>query len=579
MDFKAKIKDHGPALVILIVAAVARLTLLSIKPPHFDEGVNGWFVDQMTQTGFYHYDPTNYHGPLHFYILFLAQTLLGRHIWVLRLPLALMSLATVGLTIRFDRFIGRGAALWAAAAMAVSPGCVFYGRYAIHEYWLVFSLMLGAWGLFGLWQSGERKYFWAVWTGITVAVLTKETYILHFAACLLTLPCVWVLGRLSPAGETKGAAPQKWTVVDMTLGVVLFFGCVVFFYSGGFMDPHAPMLGLKGMFAAFGDWAHTGKVGNGHEKPWFYWLTLFGHYEWPSCVGLLAALTCVLPRVPRFVWAIAAAAVALWLGFCGAAWALALGDEAAGLGHANMSRDTVWFTWPYLLLCAAFLFAVICANSRTPRFIRALAIYGIGTLVAYSIIHYKTPWCIVSLTWPFLLLFGYGVDFALKEYGMPVGVLTGTVLAANICDMVALNFWRYTNPKEPYVYVQTFSAINDLMNPLNELVARDPANYQISGNILMDSYHPIPWLLGDFTNIGYYEANSNPTKMDADFLMVDDSRVDDVEDALHDQYFTEILTLRDAQTPSKLYLNAKTFQSVFPGRKPDFLGSSPTPTP
>ena len=49
-----------------------------------------------------------------------------------------------------------GAALWAAAAMAVSPGCVFYGRYAIHEYWLVFSLMLGAWGAQGANDPGVR---------------------------------------------------------------------------------------------------------------------------------------------------------------------------------------------------------------------------------------------------------------------------------------------------------------------------------------------------------------------------------------------------------------------------------------
>jgi hypothetical protein len=76
-------------------AAAARLVLLSMKPPHFDEGVNGWFVDQMTHTGFYHYDPTNYHGPFHFYVLFLFQTLFGRHIWALRLPLALISVATV----------------------------------------------------------------------------------------------------------------------------------------------------------------------------------------------------------------------------------------------------------------------------------------------------------------------------------------------------------------------------------------------------------------------------------------------------------------------------------------------------
>ena len=60
-----------------------------MKPPHFDEGINGWFVDQMMKNGFYSYDPTNYHGPLHFYVLFLSQTLFGRHIWALRLPVVL----------------------------------------------------------------------------------------------------------------------------------------------------------------------------------------------------------------------------------------------------------------------------------------------------------------------------------------------------------------------------------------------------------------------------------------------------------------------------------------------------------
>ena len=58
--------------MIVALAAFLRLLLLGIKPPHFDEGINGWFVDQMTKNGFYRYDPTNYHGPLHFYILFLV---------------------------------------------------------------------------------------------------------------------------------------------------------------------------------------------------------------------------------------------------------------------------------------------------------------------------------------------------------------------------------------------------------------------------------------------------------------------------------------------------------------------------
>ena len=109
------------------------------------------------------------------------------------------------------------------------------------------------------------------------------------------------------------------------------------------------------------------------------------------------------------------------------------------------------------------------------------------------------------------------------------------------------------------------------MDPLNRLVARNPANYQLTGHILMDSYHPLPWLLGDYPNIGYYDNDTKPPEMDADFLMVDEARIDDVENALHDSYFTRMLTLRDAQDPSKLYLRVKKFQSLFPGRKPDFV--------
>jgi uncharacterized protein (TIGR03663 family) len=560
MDLKAKIKHHWPAFLILLVAAVARLTLLSIKPPHFDEGVNGWFVDQMTLTGFYHYDPTNYHGPFHFYVLFLMQTLFGRHIWALRLPLALMSLATVALTIRFDRFIGRGAALWAAAAMAISPGCVFYGRYAIHEYWLVFSLMLGAWGLAGLWQSGERKYLWAVWIAVTGAVLTKETYVIHFATCALTLPCVWLIGRLNRDAPREATAPQQWTAWDMALGALLFLGCVLFFYSGGFMD----IKGLAGLYQCFAAWFQTGKAGNGHEKVWFYWIELFGRYEWPSSVGLAIALLCLLPRTPRFVWGLAASAVILWLGWC-------------HIHHKTMQ----WaLTWPYLLPCAAFLFTVVCATPRLPRFIRALAIYGVGALVAYSIVHYKTPWCIVSLTWPFLILFGWGVDLATRKFGIPVAAVAAALLIANTGKMVRLNFFRYTNPRESYVYVQTFNDVNLLMDPLNALVARDPAGRQLSGNIIMESYHPLPWLLGDFSNIGYYDENTTPSKMDADFLLVDESRIDEVEKALHGQYFTKKLRLRDAMDPAELYLSVEKFRSIFPGRKPGFIPpKNPAPAP
>src|ERR1044071_9252123 len=181
---------------IVALGAFLRLLLLGIKPPHFDEGINGWFVDQMVKNGFYRYDPTNYHGPLHFYILFLCQTLFGRNVWAIRLPVVLGSIFAVFLACVFEPFAGRRVSRLAALAMAVSPGCVFYGRYSIHEVWLLIFSMLFILGVLGLWQRGTVNYLWFAGIGVTGMILTKETYIIHFGCALLAAIVAYILKLL-----------------------------------------------------------------------------------------------------------------------------------------------------------------------------------------------------------------------------------------------------------------------------------------------------------------------------------------------------------------------------------------------
>jgi len=79
-------------IAIMVLAALLRLVLLDLKAPHFDEGVNGWFADRLRETGTFAYTPDNFHGPWHFYTVFLSQELLGRNLWALRLPVVLASL-------------------------------------------------------------------------------------------------------------------------------------------------------------------------------------------------------------------------------------------------------------------------------------------------------------------------------------------------------------------------------------------------------------------------------------------------------------------------------------------------------
>src|SRR5471032_3075298 len=56
------------SVAILAVAALLRLIYLTQKPLHHDEGVNGLFLVNLFRTGYYHYDPSNYHGPSLYYL-------------------------------------------------------------------------------------------------------------------------------------------------------------------------------------------------------------------------------------------------------------------------------------------------------------------------------------------------------------------------------------------------------------------------------------------------------------------------------------------------------------------------------
>src|SRR5881296_1737044 len=244
---------------ILGLAVFLRFFLLGIKPPHFDEGINGWFVDQMVKDGFYRYDPTNYHGPLHFYILFLSQTLFGRNLYALRLPVVLASIGSVWLALKYDRLIPRPVARLAALAMAVSPGFIFYGRYSIHEAWLVPFSMMFIFGLLGLWREGTLNYLWFTGMGLTGMILTKETYIIHLGCALIALPMAYISTLIIPA-EGSAPAPPKWNSFDLAIVCLTGIGAIVFLYSGTFFHWN----GLKDLFKTFHAWFETGSTGHGH---------------------------------------------------------------------------------------------------------------------------------------------------------------------------------------------------------------------------------------------------------------------------------------------------------------------------
>src|SRR5437868_12498777 len=226
--------DWVPWLIIAL-AAFLRFFLLGIKPPHFDEGINGWFVDQVVKNGFYRYDPTNYHGPLHFYVLLLFECLFGRNLWALRLPVVLVSILCVWLIFKFEPLVGRNVSRIAALAMAISPGFVFYGRYAIHEVWLQLFSTMFILGLLGLWKFGRLNYLWCAGMGLAGMILTKETYAIHLACAILAIPALAVSCALSRVPDAK-PAKQTWRYIDLAMVLGVGAAAIIVFYSGTFLN-------------------------------------------------------------------------------------------------------------------------------------------------------------------------------------------------------------------------------------------------------------------------------------------------------------------------------------------------------
>lgn len=355
-------------------------------------------------------------------------------------------------------------------------------------------------------------------------ILTKETYIIHLAAFAAAGCLALIWDRLLKRGPSNrpGPVPGKHIVAAILVGVAL----IIFFYSGNFRN----WSGLAGLYEAFLPWTKTGIDAAGHGKPTF---DLF-------------------PLVPPFLAKIPGLA-----------------------GFANLKLNWYWvrlmldYEWFAL---AGLLFSVRFLMGGQPA-LRYLAIYSLGVLFAYSIVPYKTPWCIISIIWPFLFLGGALIEFVAERFNRLVAVLVSVPLFVQAgWKSYDLNLVRYDNPKERYVYVQTLRDYHKFIDPILKKAEMDPASgHAMSGVVLLSSYFPIPWVLGDFPNIGYYTSKDNwPEKLDADFIAVDADKATEVEKRLKDRYFTADFLLRDGMDGCRAYFRYDTFQDVFPGRQPEF---------
>ncbi len=434
-------------LVPLMILLLLRYYDLGARPPHHDESVNGWFVDGLFNRGYYVYDPANYHGPLFFYILALFEKIFGRSVESLRASTVIFGSLITFTPFLFRKWIGTPAAWIAAIVFTLSPALIFYSRYAIHETPFALACIL----FFYYWLKVREEGFVKnniLGFGLTLGAMAtlKENFVLFGASLGIAEALVWIYDRKPPVKFDR----KFWLGLLGGFAIAAAICAVVF--TGFFQDAN----GIPNFFKAFGLWFQTGEKGNGHQKPFFYWVKIMAELEWVALLGLLLA--------------------------------------------------------------------PLALKRNIPQELRLVSVLSVGLWLLYSIVSYKTPWCLLSYFWGLVFVASYWAAQLLqnKTYRYPVAIVG--ILGLSYCTYRAYDV-AYAQPDQeghPYIYGQTF---HDMMGPLNEMLARakaDPTLLQRTRIQVISSFTwPLPYVLGQFKQAGYFGESNAPTVLDADEVIMD----------------------------------------------------------
>lgn len=443
---------------VLLVACLLRLLFPDLKPLHHDEGVNGQFLTTLFRTGYYHYDPANYHGPSLYYFGLITTTLnalffgkAGLSTFAIRLVPAIFGIALAWLTLSLRSYLGNFGAVAASALLAVSPGMVYFSRYFIHEIPFVFFTLALVICALRYRETARPRDLMLASTSAALMFATKETCIISFAVLLLAWLCTRTYlairnGKDAPALPVESGV--KVTIHNSSAGIsryrlpalaaLLFVVISVLFFSSFFTN--FPQ-GVYDSVRTFGIWAQTGEHTTQYRAPWFRYFNWLTQEELPI---------------------------------------LALG----GLG---------------------ILVALWQARNRFAVF---AAFWALGISAAYSLLPYKTPWLALNLVLPLAIMAGYALNQLfvggdLRAASAVIVLLAG--VGGSLYQAIDLSFFRYDDDSIPYVYAHTSRQLLDLVQEIDKIAAHSPEGKNIGIAILSQEHWPLPWYLRDYPDAAFIQ--------------------------------------------------------------------------
>ncbi len=519
-------KRHRLIAVWILLATAGALTMrlpgLDRRPMHGDEAVHAIKFGGLWQSGAYHYDPEEYHGPTLYYLTLPLVWISGADdlgqtdARVFRLLPVLFGAGLILLLLLFVDGWGKAQTGCAAALIAVSPAMVFYSRYYIQETLLVFFTFLVI--VAGWRYVVTKRAVWAIAAGVGAGLMhaTKETSIIAFGSLLaaLVLTAWWIR---KGGGATSY---RSYLRVPVLIGAVVAAALASsLLFSSFFTHPE----GVIDAWRAYPTYFERAGGSGLHDHPWYYYfrLLLYTHYA------------------PGPSWS---EALILGLALIGAVVAVRGGG----------SNDT---------------------NTALLRFV---TIYTVILALIYSTIPYKTPWCMLGFLHGMILLAGVGAVALVRILRFRSVQVVGAAVLIAACVQLGWQAHRgntrfCADPRNPYVYAHPVNDAVRLAERIEQLAALHQDRDRMVVYVLGGDYWPLPWYLRRLQHVGYWEQF--PEELDAPVLVATTDVSAELDERLREPYVSSFYGLRP-DVALTLYVERTLWDEFLRGRAT--IRSSPT---
>lgn len=433
----------GTLATVFALALYLRFSGIDARPMHCDEAVQAYRVGSMLAGETFVYDPQDFHGPTLYFFTFWLCKIFGigsfselSETFVRAVPAFIGALGCILIPLSF---FGKRISFVALAGclLAGSTIAVFYSGYFIQETILVTF----AWCAAGIWCFRKKTLTNAALTGICagLAIASKETWILMAAAFAIGSAAMTLLRiRFREPGEPAKQLAKRFTVAMLATGIV-----TTLFYSSFGQNPG----GAADFFVAFKNYFFAGSATESpHAKPFFYYLLLLGGNE----------------RLPLLALAILLPHFALRIFF----------------PTRNERRFSRAFRKDDF---SAVLF---------------LAVAGGAMLIFYSVIPYKTPWCVLGIVPAIPMLAAAVIDSAVLR---SIFKMTPARISLSLAAFIAAGVLCVAGSNTPLRYEHPDESLSEII----PAIEKSKADFAANGNddetffvaLVGPEYWPLPWYL------------------------------------------------------------------------------------